>query len=194
MNLNARTSRTPIVLASTALMASLLLTGCGQGTEPGADESSGTQSSNASQPSENKSENVVDQNALLKINDKLSAELGDNYVQGWMKDGNLHVSTTDEGELDTIEKAGAVGHLVKFSSKELRSGIEEVMKWQGQQEAPVRNSIHAYSLNPETGGITLSVDKSQIDAITKLIEKDKPIGDIPVDFKPSGGIASPANS
>jgi len=194
MNFNARTSRTPLALASTALMASLLLTGCEQGSEPGTNEPSDNQSSNASQPSENKSENAVDQNALLKINDKLSADLGDNYVQGWMKDGKLHVSTTNEGELAAIEKAGAIGHLVKFSSKELRSGIEEVMKWQGQQEAPIRNSIHAYSLNPETGGITLSVDKSQIETITKLIEKDKPIGDIPVDFKPSGGIASPANS
>ncbi|UYQ78915.1 hypothetical protein OF385_07190 [Glutamicibacter sp. JL.03c] len=194
MNFNARTSRTPLALASTALMASLLLTGCGQGTDPDASTSSGSESSNATQPSENKSESAVDQDALLETNDQLSMQLGDAYVQGWIKDGKLHVSTTNEDKLSAIKEAGAEGHVVQYSNKELRSAIRKIMKWQAQQPNPVRSSIHAYSLNPETGGITLSVDKSQIDAITKLIEKDKPMGDIPVDFKPSGGIASPANS
>lgn len=194
MNFNSRTSRTPLALASTALMASLLLTGCGQGTDPGTKESSGSATSASTAPSENQSENSVDQNALLKINDKLSADLGENYVQGWIKNGKLHVSTTDEGQLAAIEEAGAVGHIVKHSSQELRQAIEKIMTWQGKQENPIRNSIHAYSLNPETGGITLSVDKSQIEAITKLIEADQPVGDIPVDFKSSGGIGSPANS
>ena len=194
MNFNAKTSRTPLALASTALMASLLLTGCGQGTDPGANKSSDSQSSNAAQPSDNQSENAVDQETLLETNDQLSTQLGDAYVQGWIKDGKLHVSTTSEGKLSAIKEAGAEGHVVPYSNKELRSAISEIMKWQSQQQNPINSSIHAYTLNPETGGITLSVDKSQIDAITKLIEKDKPIGDIPVDFKPSGGIATPANS
>ncbi|WP_345474293.1 hypothetical protein QMQ05_07440 [Glutamicibacter ectropisis] len=194
MNFNARTSRTPLALASTALMASLLLSGCGQGTDPGTKETSGAQSSSAAEPTETQSENSVDQNALLDANDKLSTDLGDDYVQSWIKDGKLHVSTTKESQLSVIEDAGAVAHLVKYSSAELRSAIEDIMAWQGKQENPIRSSIHAYSLNPETGGITLSVDKTQMDAVSKLIEQDKPVGDIPVDYKVSGGIASPASS
>ncbi|WP_334121609.1 hypothetical protein [Glutamicibacter sp.] len=194
MNFNARTSRTPLALASTALMASLLLSGCGQGTDPGTKETSGTQSTTTAESTDTQSENAVDQNALLTANDKLSTELGDDYVQSWIKDGKLHVSTTKESQLSVIENAGAVAHLVKYSSAELRSAIEDIMAWQGKQENPIRSSIHAYSLNPETGGITLSVDKTQMDAVSKLIEQDNPVGDIPVDYKVSGGIASPASS
>jgi len=194
MNFNARTSRTPLALASTALMASLLLSGCGQGTDPATKETSGTQSTTTTESTDTQSENAVDQNALLTANDKLSTELGDDYVQSWIKDGKLHVSTTKESQLSVIEDAGAVAHLVKYSSAELRSAIEDIMAWQGKQENPIRSSIHAYSLNPETGGITLSVDKTQMDAVSKLIEQDKPVGDIPVDYKASGGIASPASS
>lgn len=185
MNFNAHTSRTPSALASTALMASLLLSGCGQEVDPGTRESS-------SPSSQSPSENTVDQNALLETNDKLSTELGDDYVQGWIKDGTLHVSTTNKSSLETIKAAGAVGHLVQFSNKELREAIGKIMTWQAKQGNPISTSIHAYSLNPETGGITLSVESNQIDAVRQLIESQKPIGDIPVDFKASGGIASPA--
>ncbi|WIV45455.1 hypothetical protein [Glutamicibacter nicotianae] len=134
----------------------------------------------------------MDQDALLQTNDQLSEALGDDYVQGWIKDGKLNVSTTSEDQLATIEQAGAVGHLVQFSSEELRSAISEIMKWQSKQENSVRNAIHAYTLNPETGGITLSVDKSQLEAVEKLIDDEKPIGEIPVDYKESGGIMTPA--
>lgn len=192
MNSNARTSRTPIMLASTAAMAALLLTGCGQGTDPGTQPSASTTASESSQQTDNSSENAVDQDALLQTNDQLSEALGDDYVQGWIKDGKLNVSTTSEDQLATIEQAGAVGHLVQFSSEELRSAISEIMKWQSKQENPVRNAIHAYTLNPETGGITLSVDKSQLEAVEKLIDDEKPIGEIPVDYKESGGIMTPA--
>ncbi|PJJ43721.1 hypothetical protein ATK23_0921 [Glutamicibacter mysorens] len=192
MNSNARTSRTPIMLASTAAMAALLLTGCGQGTDPGTQPSASATASESSQQTDNSSENAVDQDALLQTNDQLSEALGDDYVQGWIKDGKLNVSTTSEEQLSTIEEAGAVGHLVQFSSEELRSAISEIMKWQSKQENPVRNAIHAYTLNPETGGITLSVDKSQLEAVEKLIDDEKPIGEIPVDFKESGGIMTPA--
>ena len=192
MNSNARTSRTPIMLASTAAMAALLLTGCGQGTDPGTQPSASTTASESSQQTDNSSENAVDQDALLQTNDQLSEALGDDYVQGWIKDGKLNVSTTSEEQLSTIEEVGAVGHLVQFSSEELRSAISEIMKWQSKQENPVRNAIHAYTLNPETGGITLSVDKSQLEAVEKLIDDEKPIGEIPVDYKESGGIMTPA--
>ena len=192
MNSNARTSRTPIMLAFTAAMAALLLTGCGQGTDPGTQPSASTTASESSQQTDNSSENAVDQDALLQTNDQLSEALGDDYVQGWIKDGKLNVSTTSEDQLATIEQAGAVGHLVQFSSEELRSAISEIMKWQGKQENSVRNAIHAYMLNPETGGITLSVDKSQLEAVEKLIDDEKPIGEIPVDYKESGGIMTPA--
>ena len=192
MNFNARTSRTPIMLASTAAMAALLLTGCGQGTDPGAQARASATASEPSQQTENSSGNTMDQDALLQTNDQLSEALGDEYVQGWIKDGQLNVSTTSEEQLSAIEEAGAIGHLVQFSSEELRSAISEIMKWQGKQENPVRTAIHAYTLNPETGGITLSVDKSQLDEVQKLIETEKPIGEIPVDYKQSGGIMSPA--
>lgn len=192
MNFNTRTSRTPLALASTALMASLLLSGCGQEADPGTKESSSAESSASSQPSQSASEKTVDQNALLETNDKLSEELGDAYVQGWIEDGKLHVSTTDEARKNTIEQAGAVSHVVDFSREELREAINKIMRWQGQQQNPINSAIHAYMLNPETGGITLSVDKGQLDKVKELIAADKPIGDIPIDYKGSSGILSPA--
>jgi len=191
MNFNAKTSRTPLALASTALMASLLLSGCGQEADPGTKESASTHSAH---PSEESSENTVDQTALLDTNEKLSKELGEDYVQGWIKDGKLHVSTTNESKTSIIEDAGAIGHVVKFSNKELRAAIGKIMSWQSKQETPISSSIHAYSLNPETGGLTLSVDSNQIDALQTLIKTEKPIGEIPVDLEPSGGIGSPASN
>lgn len=193
MNFNTRTSRTPLALASTAVMAGLLLTGCGQGTDPGTQETS-AETTAASQPAESPEGNAMDQEALLKINEQLSETLGEDYVQGWIKRGVLHVSTTNEDKLPVIEEAGATGHLVQFSSEQLRSGIAKIMQWQAQQENPVRSAIHAYTLNPETGGITLSVDESQLDEVKELIEADQPVGDIPVDYQNSGGFASPAST
>lgn len=192
MNFQFRTSRTPMVLASSAAIAALMLTGCGQEPAPGTQTSTSAEASESAQQSDNSNGSTVDQDALLQINDQLSETLGDEYVQGWVKDGQLHVSTTNEKQLAAIETAGAVGHLVQFSNEELRSAIQEIMKWQGKQENPVRSAIHAYTLNPETGGITLSVDKSQLEEVQKLIEADQPVGDIPVDYKPSGGIMTPA--
>lgn len=183
-----------MALASTAVMAGLLLTGCGQETDPGTQKSATTQPSASSQPTETSSENAVNQNALLELNDRLSAILGDDFVQGWVVDGTLNVSTTNEDQVSVIEDAGATAHVVKFSSEELRAAISDIMDWQGQQENPVRSAIHAYTLNPVTGGITLSVDKNQLEAVKKLIEAETPVGDIPVDYKESGGLLSPAST
>lgn len=171
-----------LTLASTAVVAGLLLSGCGQASTSGEEMSKTTNS-----------ENVVDQNALLETNDTLSADLGDSYVQGWIVDGKLNVSTTDESQMKAIEDAGAKAHLVKFSTEDLRKGITDVMKWQAGLEAPLNSSIHGYTLNPQTGGLTLQVDSSHLEEIKALVEKDKPMGEIPVEFKNSGGIAKPAN-
>lgn len=171
-----------LALASTAVVAGLMLSGCGQATTSGEGSTEPTSS-----------ENVVDQNALLETNDSLSASLGDSYVQGWIEEGKLNVSTTDESQMKAIEDAGAQAHLVNYSTEDLRQGINDVMKWQVGLEAPLNTAIHGYTLNPQNGGLTLQVDASHMDEIKKQLDADKPLGDIPVDFTESGGIATRAN-
>lgn len=171
-----------LALASTAVVAGLMLSGCGQSTTSGEGSTEPTSS-----------ENVVDQNALLETNDSLSATLGDSYVQGWIEEGKLNVSTTDENQMKTIEDAGAQPHLVKYSTDDLRQGIKDVMKWQVGLKAPLNTAIHGYTLNPQNGGLSLQVDSSHMDEIKTLFEQDKPLGDIPVDFQKSGGIGKPAS-
>lgn len=171
-----------LALASTAVVAGLMLSGCGQATTSGEGSTEPTSS-----------ENVVDQNALLETNDSLSATLGDSYVQGWIEEGKLNVSTTDESQMKAIEDAGAQAHLVNYSTDDLRQGINDVMKWQAGLEAPLNTAIHGYTLNPQNGGLTLQVDASHMDEIKKQLDADKPLGDIPVDFTESGGIATRAN-
>ncbi|MGO2053227.1 hypothetical protein ACT3UD_06365 [Glutamicibacter sp. 287] len=175
-------ARRSLALASTAVVAGLMLSGCGQASTSGEGTTEPTGS-----------ENVVDQNALLETNDALSATLGEDYVQGWIEDGKLNVSTTDESQMKAIEEAGAQPHLVEYSADDLRQAIKDVMKWQAGLESPLNVSIHGYTLNPKIGGLTLSVDSSHLEEIKTLLETEKPLGGVPVEFQKSGGIATRAN-
>lgn len=181
-------------VAGLAATTAMLLSSCGQVEQP---MTAGTKSSavesNTSSTAPSSTGETVDQGAMLATNEQLAEELGDRYVQGWIEGNTLHVSTNDDASMQTIKDAGAIGHLVDFSAQELRDGISKIMKWQAEQkDAALRSSIHAYTLNPESGGLTLSVDPAQREAVEAALSKDKPAGDIPLDFKTSGGIATPA--
>ncbi|WP_120990616.1 hypothetical protein [Arthrobacter sp. AG1021] len=128
----------------------------------------------------------------MSLNERLSGELGDEFVQGWIQDGKLHVAATSDTAVKAIEQAGAVGHLVEYSNAQLREGISRIMAWQAKQEPRLRSAIHAYTLNPRTGGLTLAVDPSQRQAVQDALAKDNPVGTIPLDFTDSSGPASPA--
>lgn len=179
----------PMQLAGAAAVLALSLSACGQADTPA---STGSSSQSPAPSSTATDGGTVDQSAMLAVNEKLSTELGDGYVQGWIEGDTLHVSTTNEGDLKRIKDAGAIGHLVDFSSADLREGISKIMKWQAEQGAPIQSSIHSYMMNPKTGGLTLSVDPNQREEVEASLAKDKPAGDIPLDFKDSGGLGSPA--
>lgn len=184
-----KTRSTPrlLALASTVAVVSVALSGCGQ-SQPSAPEA------HSNTPSQtNSSENVVDQNALLEANDRLSAELADDYVQGWIQDGRLNVSTTNAAQTKAIEAEGAVAHVVQFSAEQLREGISKITKWQSQQDDVIRNSIHGYTLDPSSGGLILSVDPTHQQDVEAKLAKDKPAGEIPLGYQNSGGIATRAN-
>lgn len=189
--------RFPAALAASAAALGLVLTGCGQQQEAPQSRSaqpSGTQilppgTSPAPAPTKGAD---VDQTALLSLNERLSGELGDEFVQGWIQDGKLHVAANSDTAVKAIEQAGAVGHLVEYSNAQLREGISRIMAWQAKQEPRLRSAIHAYTLNPRTGGLTLAVDASQRQAVQDALAKDKPAGAIPLDFTDSSGPASPA--
>ncbi len=179
-------SKSAGVLAAVSL--SLALAGCGQVS---------SQPQNTTQPSSTSSAESgekMNQDALLEQRDKLAEKLADSFVQGWIEDGKLHVSTTNEADLQTITDAGAVGQVVAFSNADLREGIAKIMAWQGRQEPAIRSGIYAYSLNPNTGGLTLSVDPEQRDAIETGLKKDKPAGQIPLELKEGNGLATPAST
>ena len=176
--------RLPVTLAASAAVVALLLTGCGQQQAAPQDSPTPTQTSTSGAD--------VDDSALLDANEQLAAQLGDEYVQGWIEDGKLHVAATSDAAVKAIEQAGAVGHLVDFSNAQLREGISQIMAWQAKQEPRLRSAIHAYTLNPRTGGLTLAVDPSQRQAVQDALAKDKPAGAIPLDFTDSSGPASPA--
>lgn len=179
--------RLPVGLAASAAVVALALTGCGQQqAAPQAPQAPPT----ATQTSTSGAE--MDVSALLQTNEQLAAQLGDEYVQGWIEDGKLHVAATSDGAVKAIEQAGAVGHLVDFSNAQLREGISQIMAWQAKQEPRLRSAIHAYTLNPRTGGLTLAVDASQRQAVQDALAKDQPAGGIPLDFTDSSGPASPA--
>ena len=184
-------TRISAITAST-LAAALLLAGCGDsgGTPQSSTKPSAATSSPAA--SDSSTGGSMDQAALLKINDKLSTQLGQDYVQGWIKDGKLHVSTTNEQSVQSIKDAGAVAHVVQYSAAQLREAITKIVAWQASLDAPLGSSVHAYTLNPETGGLTLSVDPAHRAELEQKLGQDKPVGGIPVDFKDSSGIASPA--
>ena len=150
-------TRISAITASTLAVA-LLLAGCGD--SGGRPQSSTKPSAATSSPaaSDSSTGGSMDQEALLKINDKLSTQLGQDYVQGWIKDGKLHVSTTNEQSVQSIKDAGAVAHVVEYSGKQLREAITKIVAWQASLGMPLGSSIHAYTLNPETGGLTLSVE------------------------------------
>ncbi|WP_313814043.1 hypothetical protein [Glutamicibacter sp.] len=175
-------------IGAVAALLTIGVTGCGEVSNPA---QSPEQTSNAAPSS---SGGTVDQEALLKTRDQLANELGDTFVQGWIENGELHVSTTSEDALKTIEDAGAIGHVVQYSNADLREGIAKIMQWQGTQESGIRSGIYAYSLNPNTGGITLSVDPEQKEAIQDGLAKDMPAGQIPLDFKDSTGLATPGSA
>ena len=176
--------RLPVTLAASAAVVALLLTGCGQ--QQAAPQASPTPTQTSTSGAD------VDESVLLDANEQLAAQLGDEYVQGWIQDGKLHVAATSEAAVQAIEQAGAVGHLVDFSNAQLREGISQIMAWQAKQEPRLRSAIHAYTLNPRTGGLTLAVDASQRQAVQDALAKDKPAGAIPLDFTDSSGPASPA--
>ncbi|MCW4466246.1 hypothetical protein OK351_12130 [Glutamicibacter sp. MNS18] len=169
-----------------AAIAALALSACGTptGSTPTASESPDTET----QPTES----TVDQEALLQIQDKLSAELGQSFVQGWIQDGQMHVATTDESSTGQIEAAGAVPTVVEFNAQQLREGIAQIMNWQAQQDDPIRTAIHGYELNGKEGGLILRVDPGHIDEVKALLDEAQPAGQIPLSFAPSTGIASPA--
>ena len=174
-----------------AAIAALALSGCGTqtGTTPSASQTQGGENQDTETQS---SEAIMDQQALLKVQDNLSAQLGDSFVQSWIEDGKLHIATTDESATGQIEEAGAVPTVVQYNAQQLRDGIGQIMRWQSQLDDPLRMAIHGYELNGKAGGLTLRVDPGHIDEIQQLLEADKPAGDIPLDFAPSSGIASPA--
>ncbi len=177
----------PLTVVASVAVVGLVLAGCGA-QEPAAEV---TENPSTTQSSSNGAA-TVDQNALLSTNEQLAQELGAAYVQGWIQDGQLNVSVTSDDALKTVEDAGAVGHLTQFSSDELREGISQIMAWQATQPTQLRTSIHAYTLNPSTGGITLAVDPAQRDAVETALAEDKPAGQIPLDFTDSAGPATPA--
>lgn len=181
-------------IAGLVAATALLLSACGQAEQPASSSTKpGAVESTASTSTPEDTGGALDQGAMLATNEQLAEELGDRYVQGWIEGDALHVSTNDEAAMQIIKDAGAIGHLVDFSAQELRDGISKIMKWQSSQKDPaLRTSIHSYTLNPESGGLTLSVDPAQREAVETALAKDKPAGDIPLDFKTSGGIATPA--
>lgn len=188
MRSNHRT-RWPAALAASAAVLALLLSGCGQQDAAPQASTQPTQGTSTRTPTNGAD---VDQEALLTANEQLASQLGDDYVQGWIEDGKLHVSTTSDAAVAAIEAAGAVGHLVDFDSAQLRDGISKIMAWQAKQPAGLRSAIHAYTLNPRTGGLSLAVDAAQREELERALAEDQPAGAIPLDFTDSSGPASPA--
>lgn len=169
-----------------AAIAVLALSACGGMTGQTPTEDQPTQEQ--TQPAE---ENV-DQEALLRIQDQLSASLGTSFVQGWIQDGKMHIATTDQATTQEIESAGAVPVVVDFNAQQLREGIVQIMNWQAQQPDPIRTAIHGYELNGMEGGLTLRVDPGHIEELKQLLDEAKPAGEIPLNFAPSSGISTPA--
>ena len=176
---NSRNYTRLSLMISLPMAAALTLAGCGTTQTPTTDTS----------PTQEASINATDVQETLS---KISAELGEDFVQGWVADGKIHVSTTNAQAQETIEAAGAQAHVVKYSSEQVRQGITHIMQWQSQQDPDIAGAIHGYSLDPESGGITLSVEPSQRERIESSLTKDKPAGEIPLTFRDSSGISSPA--
>lgn len=179
------------VIAGVAVILALGLGGCGAAEDAASTSGRPTTSHQPGAGTESR-ESGMDDEALLEIQDRLLAELGEAFVQGWIEDGVLHVATTDPNGVPAIEAAGAVPHVVDYSAQQLREGIARIMRWQSAQPDPIRTAIHGYQIDGRSGGLILRVDRGHLDEVRTQLQQAKPAGGIPLQFTPSSGFATPA--
>lgn len=178
------TTRT--ALGAAALVAVLALSACG--SEAGTPTASETTSTASISAAPNESQDPQ----LLQLNETLKETLGDKYSEAWIADNKLHVAVTDQAAEDTVNAAGAVAHLAKYSAAELEAAIGKIMAWQREQGGDIATAIHRYLPSGRDGSITLAVDHAQLQAIKEGLDKAGVTGGIALKFQDSAGPASPA--
>ncbi len=140
------------------------------------------------------SQTPQDATRLLLLNDRLREELGDDYSQGWIESGELHVAVTTEEAADRAADAGAVPQIVQLNRHQLEQAVKSLAAWQAALEPELAVSIHRINSDGRTGEVTIAVAEGKVAAVEEALEKDNPTGSVPVVIVISDGLATPATS
>jgi hypothetical protein len=208
----------PVALTGLSLAALLALGGCGQeaasptAQSPDAASSSSPESpdttgesaagtsANSPEPTEHTGSTpstpdptslTEDQMTdLLLLHAQLKTDLGAEYSDAWIEDGQLHVAVTTTEAEAVVSVAGAIPAKTEFSDQQLREAADAFKAWLGTDAAP-QVQLHWLATSGRTGSINVRVPAEQVQPLNDAVAQQQPTGAVKVIVEESSGPATP---
>ena len=127
---------------------------------------------------------------LLQLHAQLKTDLGDEYSDAWIEDGQLHVAVTTPEAEAVVSGAGAIPAKTEFSDQQLREAADAFKAWLGTDAAP-QVQLHWLATSGRTGSINVRVPAEQVQPLNDAVAQQQPTGAVKVIVEESSGPATP---
>lgn len=201
----------PVVALATAAL--LLLSGCGQDTQPGtapptadspdstdtgatpaaaASDSPGPEATGAVPATPSDPDTATDEKMtqLLQLHTQLKNDLGSAYSDAWIENNQLFVAVTTPEAEAAVAEAGAIPFTAKFTAQQLQEATDAFKAWLGTDAAP-QVQLHWLSTSGRTASIMVRVPADQVQPLRDAIAEQQPTGAVQVTVEESSGPATP---